>query len=99
MDLGFVESFTVSRHLASRRVATDHLVVVVPRTHPWSRRGRPLTAAELAATPMVVWEPGSGTRETMDAALRKAGTTPGKALLELGSAAAIRSAVGAPAPR
>jgi molybdate transport repressor ModE-like protein len=93
VDLGFVESPGVPRDLASRRVATDRLVVVVPPAHPWSRRRRALTAAELAATPMIVRERGSGTRETVDTALRRAGAGGGTALLELGSAAAIRNAV------
>ncbi|WP_158890500.1 LysR family transcriptional regulator [Amycolatopsis anabasis] len=93
VDLGFVESPGPLAGLASRRVATDHLVVVVPAHHPWARRRRPLTVAELAATPLVVREPGSGTRETVDAALRDAGAETADPLLELGSAAAVRNAV------
>ncbi|HET6285256.1 MAG TPA: LysR family transcriptional regulator [Amycolatopsis sp.] len=93
VDLGFVESPGVLPGLSSRRVATDRLVLVVPGSHPWARKRRPLTAAELAITPLVVREPGSGTRETVDAALRKAGAGPVKPLLELGSASAVRNAV------
>ena len=66
---------------------------MVPAGHPWARRRRPLTAAELAATPLVVREPGSGTRETVEAALRRAGAAAVKPLLELGSASAVRNAV------
>ena len=93
VDLGFVESPGPWPGLATRRVAADHLVVVVPAGHAWARRRRPLTAAELAATPLVVREPGSGTRETVDAALRRAGAGPVIPLLELGSASAVRNAV------
>ncbi len=93
VDLGFVESPGALPGLSSKRVATDHLVLVVAGSHPWARRRRPLTAAELAITPLVVREPGSGTRETVDTALRKAGTGPAKPLLELGSASAVRNAV------
>lgn len=93
VDLGFVESPGALPGLASRRVATDHLVVVVAGSHPWARKRRPLTPAELAMTPLVVREHGSGTRETVDTALRKAGVDPVKPLLELGSASAVRNAV------
>ncbi|RSM61471.1 LysR family transcriptional regulator [Amycolatopsis sp. WAC 01376] len=93
VDLGFVESPGALPGLSSRRVATDHLVLVVPGSHPWARKRRPVTAAELAITPLVVREPGSGTRETVDAALRKAGAGPAKPLLELGSASAVGNAV------
>lgn len=93
IDLGFVESPGPLSGLTTRRVATDHLVVVVPGSHPWARRRRPLSPAELSATPLVVRERGSGTRETMDAALRRTGAGPAKTLLELGSASAVRNAV------
>ncbi|MFE6611592.1 LysR substrate-binding domain-containing protein [Amycolatopsis sp. NPDC057786] len=93
VDLGFVESPGALPGLASRKVARDHLVVVVSGTHPWARERRPLTPAELASTQLVVREHGSGTRETVDAALRRAGVGPVKPLLELGSASAVRNAV------
>ncbi|WP_414937803.1 LysR family transcriptional regulator [Amycolatopsis sp. cmx-11-51] len=93
VDLGFVESPGALPGLSSKRVATDRLALVVAGSHPWARRRRPLTAAELAITPLVVREPGSGTRETVDTALRKAGVGPAKPLLELGSASAVRNAV------
>lgn len=90
-DIGFVESPTVPRPLHSVTVARDRLVVVVHPTHPWTRRRKPITVAELAQTPLVVREPGSGTRTTLDVALREFDCAP--PLLELGSAAAIRTSV------
>lgn len=90
-DIGFVESPTVPRTLHSVTVARDRLVVVVPPAHPWTRRRKPITVAELAQTPLVVREPGSGTRTTLDVALQEFERTP--PLLELGSAAAIRTSV------
>lgn len=69
IELGFVEGPSVPPGLASRVVATDRLVVVVAPGHPWARRRTALLAAELAATPLVVRERGSGTRETLDLAL------------------------------
>jgi DNA-binding transcriptional LysR family regulator len=76
-----------------RLVKADPLVVVVAPHHPWARRRAPLTAAELAATPMLLREPGSGTREVLDAALGSVGLQATIPLLELGSTAAIKAAV------
>ncbi|GAA4486023.1 LysR family transcriptional regulator [Rhodococcus olei] len=90
-DVGFVESPTVPRGLHSVPVAQDRLVVVVHPSHPWTRRRRPLSVVELAQTPLVVREPGSGTRTTLDVALHEYDRAA--PLLELGSAAAIRTSV------
>jgi DNA-binding transcriptional LysR family regulator len=90
VDLGFVESPTVTEGLASRVVGSDHLIVVVTPGHPWARRRRPLHAAELAATPLVVRETGSGTRETLDQVLTR--HDPVTPQLALGSNAAVKGA-------
>lgn len=88
-DIGFVESPNPIRGLHSTEVARDELVVVVHPHHPWARRRAPLTAAELAATPLLVRESGSGTRTTLELALQ--GHEIAGPLLELGSASAIRT--------
>jgi DNA-binding transcriptional LysR family regulator len=67
-DIGFIETPDVPADLATRVVATDELVVVVAPDHPWTRR-RSIDAAELARTPLVVREAGSGTRQTLEQAL------------------------------
>ncbi|MER7072671.1 LysR family transcriptional regulator [Terrabacter sp. NPDC000476] len=89
--VGFVESPGVPRGLHSATVAHDRLVVVVTPDHPWARRRRPLRAEELAATALVVREQGSGTRTTLDDALRDLARP--EPLLELSSGAAVRAAV------
>ncbi|MGH3515878.1 MAG: LysR family transcriptional regulator [Haloechinothrix sp.] len=93
VDVGFVESPAAPTGLSTRRVALDRLVVVVAPAHPWARRRRPLTTAELVTVPLVVRERGSGTRETMERALLRAGGGQVVPLVELGSAAAVRGAV------
>ncbi|MDT0321638.1 LysR family transcriptional regulator [Streptomyces millisiae] len=93
VDLGFVESPRAPAGLRARRVAHDRLLVVVAPAHPWARRRAPLSVAELAAAPLVLRERGSGTRETLDQALRRAGAAEPRPLLELGSATAVRNAV------
>lgn len=92
-DIGFVESPSVRIGLRSTAVAHDRLVVVVAPDHPWSRRRRPVTAAELARTPLVVRESGSGTRTTLDTALQA--LDPVAPLLELNSNTAVRVSVAA----
>jgi DNA-binding transcriptional LysR family regulator len=93
VDVGFVEAPAAPSGLSARRVGTDRLVVVVAPGHPWAKRRRPLPAVELAATPLVVREHGSGTRGTVESALRGAGVSPAVPLVELGSTTAVRGAV------
>lgn len=93
--LGFVEGPRAPAGLRSRQVGGDTLAVVVPPGHRWVRRRQPIGAAELATTPLVLREEGSGTRESFIQALARAGLAPAAPALELGSTAAIRAAVAA----
>ncbi len=86
VELGFVESPSVPRDLASRVIARDRLVLVVAPGHPFTRRRRPVRASDLAETQLVVREDGSGTRATLERAL---GTLP-PSYLELDSNAAVK---------
>lgn len=90
-DVGFIEAPGIPKGIYSAVVAQDRLTVVVPPDHPWARRRRPVTVEELAGTPLLVREPGSGTRDTLDSALD--GYARAGPLLELGSSAAITTAV------
>lgn len=90
-QVGFVESPSIPRPLHSLVVARDRLVVVVDPSHPWARRRKPLRATELAATPLIVREPGSGTRITLDTKLHDHDIAP--PLLELSSNSAVRISV------
>ena len=95
-DLGFVECPNLPRQLRSRVVGRDELVVVVPPEHKWARRSPPVTALELSRTPLVMRESGSGTRDSLDAALRQVlgeGAEQAPPVLELNSATAVRAAV------
>jgi DNA-binding transcriptional LysR family regulator len=95
-DLGFVEGPDLASGLASRQVGADRLTVVVPVGHRWERRRSGITAAELAATPMVAREPGSGTRRYLEEALRaRTDLDRVPPVAELSSTTAIKSAVAA----
>ncbi|MUN39607.1 LysR family transcriptional regulator [Actinomadura litoris] len=90
-DLGFVEGRRTPAGLNGAAVAADSLVVVVSPAHPWARRRSGVSAAELARTPLVLREEGSGTREILDLALAvHGGTAP--PLLQLASTTALKAA-------
>ncbi|GAA3773409.1 LysR family transcriptional regulator [Streptomyces chiangmaiensis] len=86
-DLGFVEGLSVPAGLDETVVAHDRLIVVTAPGHPWARRRGPLSAAELASTPLVLREEGSGTRQVLDAALGGLA----RPLLELSSTTAVKA--------
>ncbi|MGD3108455.1 LysR family transcriptional regulator [Streptomyces sp. YGL11-2] len=91
-DLGFVEGLDVPAGLDGAVIGHDRLIVVAAPSHPWTRRRTGLTAAELAATPLILRERGSGTRQVLDAALARLGGLAAP-LLELSSTTAVKSAV------
>lgn len=95
-DLGFVEGPRVPNGLRSRVVAHDELVLVVRPDHPWARRKTSVDGAELARTPLVTREPGSGTRDFLEAALSTSlgrGHELARPALEMSTAASVRAAV------
>jgi DNA-binding transcriptional LysR family regulator len=87
-DLGFVEGLSVPPSLDSTVIAHDRLIVVTAPGHPWARRRAPLAGAELAATPLILREEGSGTRQVLDAALGGLA----RPLIELSSTTAVKAA-------
>ncbi|MEW2155980.1 LysR family transcriptional regulator [Streptomyces sp. NPDC007189] len=94
-DLGFTEGPQRPAGLHGRVVGHDRLAVVVTPGHPWARRRRPVGAAELAATPLVSREGGSGTLDTLTAALAAVlgrGAPQVVPALSLPTTAAVRSA-------
>ncbi len=94
IGLGFVEGPTVAANLDSMVLGHDSLVAVVHPDHPWARRRRPISIEQLAATPLVQRERGSGTRDTVELILADRDDVAGP-LVELSSTTAIKAAVGA----
>lgn len=106
-ELAVVEGNWVSHELHQRVLGHDELVVVVPAEHPWAQandhghsdtkpgktasREKIVTKNELKSTPLVLREPGSGTREVVEAVLGELAPPAG----EFGSLGAQRTAIGA----
>jgi DNA-binding transcriptional LysR family regulator len=92
-EIGFVEGPKVPGGVQAREVARDELAVVVAPSHAWARRRR-VRAAELVRTPLVSREPGSGTRQAWEQAVREQLDTDLAApILEVSSTTAIKAAV------
>jgi DNA-binding transcriptional LysR family regulator len=92
-ELGLVEGPPKSKELAVEHFMHDQLSLIVPRSHRWA--GQQMTVAALAATPLLMREPGSGTRRVTEQALRKAGLRLNQLTIamELDSTEAIVSGV------
>jgi DNA-binding transcriptional LysR family regulator len=94
--LGFIETPHLPADLVTAHLRDDEMLVVTAPGHPWARRRGPLSLAEVAATPLVMREAGSGTRDTLTdhLAAQHPPLTP-RITMELGTSAAVRSAIAA----
>jgi len=94
IDLGLIEGPNRRRELKTGRFAEDEILPVVAPDHALAKQAR-VTPADLAATPCVLREPGSGTREVVEQALRRAGIDPRKltVVLESDSSETIKGLV------
>jgi DNA-binding transcriptional LysR family regulator len=94
VDVGVVGADPGNRALEARALMPDELILVVPPGHPWV--GRPDAALEdLRAEPLIVREPGSGSRQALERGLQAAGRGLGdmQVIAEMGSTSAIKQAV------
>src|SRR5262249_53694047 len=85
-DLGFIEAPDAPADLGSREVGHDRLALVVASSYPLASRAASLAVKDLREQPLLLREPGSGTRETFLAAL---GHPDLPYVIELGSTATI----------
>ncbi|QDV37556.1 LysR family transcriptional regulator [Tautonia plasticadhaerens] len=92
--LGLVGKEAGTPALESRPIGTDLLVLIVPPGHAWASR-EAISLKALAIEPLVIREPGSGSRRALEAGLERAGASLAgmNVALELGSNSAIRDAV------
>lgn len=82
------------RDLVYREFFTDHVILIVPATHPWAVRGR-IRPEELLSAHFIMREAASGTRQVMLEGLQQHGITVDQlnVIMELGNAEAIEMAV------
>jgi DNA-binding transcriptional LysR family regulator len=93
LDVGLV-TLPVSEHrLDVTLFCTDPLVAITPPERAWRRRGA-ITAAELAAHPLILYERGGLIRRVIEEWFRKSGVRP-RVAMELGNAEALKELVGA----
>lgn len=89
-DLGFVEGPQTPQDLRTRAVAEDELTVVVGPGHPWAARPT-VSAADVAGTPLLVREAGSGTRAVLESWLETQGLTLSEPAAQFDTGAVIRA--------
>lgn len=94
LDIGVVTlPIAVGRGLLVSPFYVDRLVAIAPPDRRWRRRA-PMTAAELAREPVILYERGGTIRRVVDDWFRRGRATP-KVVMELGNAEATKKLVGA----
>jgi DNA-binding transcriptional LysR family regulator len=94
VHVGLVGGRRNNQHLEFRPFACDKLLVVVPTTHPQACH-KQISAKQLFRLPLILREPGSGSRWCLEDALGRAGKSIRDLhiTLELGSNEAIKEAI------
>lgn len=94
VQLAVISAQPSSRDIEYRHFFTDHVVLIVPRDHPWGRRDV-ITPAELPQADFILRDQQSGTRQEVEAALNETGLTVDdlNVVMEIGNSEAISMAV------
>ncbi len=95
-DLGLIEGPPGTTELKIEKFVDDDIAVIVPLGHPFlDAENAPPQVAGLAAEPLLMREPGSGTRRVVEEALRNLGLHQRqlRVMMELDSTEAIKSGV------
>ncbi len=93
LDVGLTEGFAESDALEARVFLRDEMALIVGPDHARAMIGSAtIRARDLARLPMIVREPGSGTRDVIEAALAARGVER-HAHMSLGSTESIKNAV------
>ena len=72
IEMGIIEGPASSRELRKRRFLEDRMVLIVPKGHPWAAM-REISLAALKEVPLLMREPGSGSRRVVELALKRSG--------------------------
>jgi DNA-binding transcriptional LysR family regulator len=74
IEIGLIEAPIANPQMAIRPFLEDRLQVVVPHTHPWADRPA-IQLSEFLKAPLILREPGSGTRMVLEHALHQVGVS------------------------
>lgn len=95
VEIGCIGKEPLNRKLMAEPVWNDRLILVVPKLHPWVKKGS-IELSELLSEPFVLREKGSATRDVFEAYLKDKKSIHLAQLNicgELGSSEAIKEAV------
>lgn len=94
INFGLVEGEVTKYKLITERLLSDELTLIVPASHPWSKR-KEVSVADISKEPFIFREEGSGTRQVIEKYLSKRGISPNdmKVSTILGSTEAIKEVV------
>jgi DNA-binding transcriptional LysR family regulator len=94
IQLGLIEGPARSRDLKTEPFLEDELVLIAPAAHEWAEV-KSVPCSEIATTPLLMRERGSGTRRVVEMALVRQGLKANalRIVMELDSTEAIKSAV------
>jgi len=90
-DLGFVGHAPAAPELEGEQFLEDEIFFAVPPDHPLARRAK-VHPAQIVGERLILREPGSGTRRTMEEHLRSLGLVFPR-VLQLGAVEAVKQAV------
>ncbi|WP_134703862.1 selenium metabolism-associated LysR family transcriptional regulator [Ammoniphilus sp. YIM 78166] len=97
IDLGFIESPIYHSELVHLPFMEDELILISSawEVHPLIGERNAISPEELFSLPLILREPGSGTRQVIEKTLRKHDLNPGKlnVVLELGNTESIKATV------
>jgi DNA-binding transcriptional LysR family regulator len=93
LDFGLSEGLVSAEQLEVEIIYEDEMVAIISPDHPFRRRAH-TAAADLVRGAFICREPGSGTREVIDAALAERGVSVEPTMV-LGSTEAMKKAVAA----
>jgi len=95
VDLGLIEGPSHRADLKTEFFLDDEIVTIVHPDSQWGQTGASISLADLENAPLILRERGSGTRDVVESALKKAGLPMRKLniAMELDSSEAIKCAV------
>jgi DNA-binding transcriptional LysR family regulator len=95
VEVGLVGALASRENVILEPVLEDQMVLVAPPDHRWASSGKPVKVKNLAETPFIIREEGSGTRAAMLESLKAHGLSLEDLMVvaEMGSTEAVRQSV------